>query len=177
MTSFRRFTCDDLLSFNTVNFDQLTETFTVRFYLNYLTRWPEYQVMGRDSNGFAQGYMIGKAEGGGEDWHAHVSAVTVAPDARRLSLGGQLMAMLERTAADVDRCYFVDLFMRKTNVIAERMYNKLGYVTYRTVLKYYSHCDEDALDMRKALPRDKTRSVSSLVCEKPVIHPHELTFN
>ncbi len=35
------------------------------------------------------------------------------------------------------------------------MYRALGYVVYRTVLQYYSgETDEDAFDMRKALPRD-----------------------
>lgn len=29
------------------------------------------------------GYIIGKAEGQGENWHGHVTAVTVAPEFRR----------------------------------------------------------------------------------------------
>eukprot|EP01062_Namystynia_karyoxenos_P037015 TRINITY_DN26960_c0_g1_i1.p1 TRINITY_DN26960_c0_g1~~TRINITY_DN26960_c0_g1_i1.p1 ORF type:complete len:178 (+),score=61.65 TRINITY_DN26960_c0_g1_i1:101-634(+) len=176
MTAFRRFTCDDLLTFNPINFDPLTETFTMDFYLRYLTQWPQYQTMARDSNGFAQGYVIGKAEGGGEDWHAHVSAVTVAPEARRTGLAAQLMAMLERTGAELDRCYFVDLFMRKSNGPASRMYRALGYETYRTVLGYYTEPEEDALDLRKALPRDAERSTPSLQCDKPRIRPSEIVW-
>eukprot|EP01065_Artemidia_motanka_P035436 TRINITY_DN43342_c0_g1_i1.p1 TRINITY_DN43342_c0_g1~~TRINITY_DN43342_c0_g1_i1.p1 ORF type:complete len:200 (+),score=58.77 TRINITY_DN43342_c0_g1_i1:66-602(+) len=178
MACLEPFSFFDLLSFNTVNFDPLTETFTNDFYYRYLTHWPSYQVMSRDPNGFAQGYMIGKIEGTGEDWHAHVSAVTVAPDARRLGLGGQLMDMLERAAADVDNCYFVDLFMRKSNKAAAKMYEALGYQTYRTVLGYYSgDTPEDALDMRKALRRDQERSVSSLVSKERTILPHQLEWH
>eukprot|EP00662_Eupelagonemidae_sp_cell21_P003426 gene3426-14191_t len=56
MTSLRRFTCDDLLTFNPINFDKLTETYSMDFYFRYLTKWPEYQMMARDANGWAQGY-------------------------------------------------------------------------------------------------------------------------
>lgn len=34
--------------------------------------------------------------------------------------------------------YFVDLFVRASNDVAKTLYEKLGYVVYRTVLKYYS---------------------------------------
>lgn len=39
--------------------------------------------------------VIAKAEGVGEDWHGHVSAVTVAPEYRRLGLAKRLMDFLE----------------------------------------------------------------------------------
>lgn len=41
--------------------------------------------------------------------------------------------------------YFVDLFVRVSNVVAIEMYKKLGYSVYRTVLEYYTgDPDEDA---------------------------------
>jgi N-terminal acetyltransferase B complex catalytic subunit len=47
------------------------------------------------------------------------------------------------------------------------MYRNLGYVVYRRVLGYYSR-EEDAFDMRKALPRDvKKKSMIPL--------PHPIT--
>ena len=39
---------------------------------------------------------MGKAEGGGEKWHGHVTALTVAPEFRRLGLAGTLMNNLEQ---------------------------------------------------------------------------------
>ena len=43
------------------------------------------------------------------------------------------------------RGYFVDLFVRKSNRIATQLYEKLGYIVYRTVLNYYSgEHEEDA---------------------------------
>lgn len=34
----------------------------------------------------AMGYILGKAEGEGRNWHGHVTAVTVAPEFRRQAL-------------------------------------------------------------------------------------------
>ena len=33
------------------------------------------------------GYIMGKAEGIAENWHGHVTAVTVAPEFRKIGLG------------------------------------------------------------------------------------------
>ncbi len=38
---------------------------------------------------------MGKAEGREENWHGHVTALTVAPEYRRLGLAGRLMNSLE----------------------------------------------------------------------------------
>jgi len=71
------------------------------------------------------------------------------------------------------RCggYFVDLYVRESNVRAIDMYKKLGYIVYRRVLGYYSASttekDEDAFDMRKALPRDVCKQ-SMVPCVRPV---------
>lgn len=41
--------------------------------------------------------VMGKAEGSvaHEEWHGHVTALTVAPEFRRLGLAGKLMSVLE----------------------------------------------------------------------------------
>jgi len=41
MTTLRRFTMDDLLTFNNINLDVLTETYNMPFYMQYMSRWPE----------------------------------------------------------------------------------------------------------------------------------------
>lgn len=79
MTTIRRFKMDDLLKFNNINFDPLTETFSTSFYLNYLAHWPEALNVVQAPSGDLMGYIIGKVEGTGNLWHGHVSAVTVAP--------------------------------------------------------------------------------------------------
>lgn len=44
------------------------------------------------------GYIMGKSEGEGRDWHGHVTVLTVAPAFRRLGLAKRLMDYLERVS-------------------------------------------------------------------------------
>lgn len=151
MTTLRQFTCDDLFKFNGINLDPLTEMYGLSFYLQYLARWPEYFMVAESPSGTLMGYIMGKSEGTNENWHGHVTAVTVGPQHRRLGLAQKLMHGLEEMS-NAKLCYFVDLFVRVSNSIAIGFYKKLGYSVYRTVLQYYSgENDEDAYDMRKAL--------------------------
>ena len=171
MTTLRPFTCDDLFTYNEVNTDVLTETFNLNFYLGYLATWPEYFTTATSPGGTTMGYVMGKAEGRGSNWHGHVTAVTVAPSYRRIGLAKLLMHELESISQELHDGYFVDLFVRKSNVNAIAMYEGLEYATYRIVLDYYSG-EEDALDMRKALRRDPEKK-SMVPLPKPV-HPWEL---
>jgi N-terminal acetyltransferase B complex catalytic subunit len=175
MTSLRQFKAADMFRFNNVNLDPLTETYNVAFYLQYLGRWPEYCHMALGPHGRPMGYILGKSEFFGdnkpESWHGHVTAVTVAPEARRLGLATQLMTLLEHTAERVDNCYFVDLFVRESNKVAVEMYRKFGYSIYRQVIGYYSG-EEDAYDMRKALSRDVDKK--SIIPLPNPVHPSEL---
>lgn len=174
MTTIRRFCCNDLFTFNNVNLDILTETYNLNFYLQYLAKWPEYCCVAEGPGRQVMGYILGKAEGEGERWHGHVTAVTVAPEYRRMHLAQKLMGLLEDVTDKVHHAYFVDLFVRASNAVAIRMYERFGYSTYRRVLGYYSG-EEDALDMRKAMPRDVLRK--SVVPLPRPIKPEELEFD
>ncbi|EFJ08229.1 hypothetical protein SELMODRAFT_90855 [Selaginella moellendorffii] len=174
MTTIRRFTCADLFRMTHINFDHLTETFNMHFYLTYLSQWPDYFHVAEAPNGHLMGYIMGKVEGIGESWHGHVTAVTVAPEYRRQQLAMKLMNILEEVTEKTYNGYFVDLFVRASNTLAIRMYKKLGYVIYRRVIKYYSG-EEDALDMRKPMPRDVERK--SIISPKQMVTPEELEYD
>ena len=60
-------------------------------------------------------------------WHGHVTALTVAPQYRRLGLGQELTSALER-GCEEQNAWFVDLFVRESNS-AVGMYEKMGYVS------------------------------------------------
>ena len=166
MASTRRFRPFDLFSFNQVNLDKLTETYSLGFYYQYMQAWPEFQQVIYSPDHKIMSYILGKTEGVDTKWHGHVSAVTVAPEYRRMGLAKKLMNYLERLSDDVNQCYFVDLFVRKSNLVAINMYERFGYVVYRTILGYYDEGKEDAYDMRKALKRDKDKR--SMI---PIKHP------
>jgi N-terminal acetyltransferase B complex catalytic subunit len=88
-------------------------------------------------------------------WHGHITALTVAPSARRLGHATALSSALERSS-DAAEAWFVDLFVRASNEIAKELYRKMGYSVYRRVKDYYND-GEDALDMRKPCSRDRER--------------------
>ena len=107
-------------------------------------------------------------------------AVTVSPYARRQGVAKYLMDYLEEVSEKIHDAYYVDLFVRPSNEIALKMYNRLGYFVYQVVDKYYSgsggmNKGEDAYDMRKSLRRDPQGDLS-----KPTgktIKPNELEFH
>ena len=44
------------------------------------------------------GYLMGKLEGRGTDWHSHVTAITVSPEYRRLGLAKGMMDGFEQSS-------------------------------------------------------------------------------
>jgi N-terminal acetyltransferase B complex catalytic subunit len=81
--------------------------------------------------------VIGKAEGTAQEWHGHVTAITVAPEYRRLGLAHKMMDLLELVSDFHYNGFFVDLYVRCNNHVAIRMYEGLGYSVYRRVKEYY----------------------------------------
>merc|ERR1711990_1023441 len=107
--------------------------------------------------GDLMGYIMGKSEGLNENWHGHVTAVTVGPEHRRLGLANRLMEGLEEISD------------------GKNFYRKLGYTVYRTVLQYYSgDNDDDAYDMRKALTMDVEKK--SVVPLPAPVHMDEMDY-
>eukprot|EP00126_Sphaerothecum_destruens_P002656 Sdes_comp16089_c0_seq2m5297 len=143
MTTVRTFTCDDMFRFSNINLDPLTETYSLAFYLQYMAMWPDYFSVVESTDDKLMGYIMGKAEGSHSDWHGHVTALTVSPVYRRLGLAQQMMNLLENITDAVYKAYYVDLFVRKSNQVAIDMYQKFGYIVYRTVIGYYSGDDEE----------------------------------
>ncbi|KAJ2160903.1 N-acetyltransferase 5 [Coemansia sp. RSA 552] len=158
MSTIRRFRAMDMFRFNNVNLDRYTETYDLNFYLTYLSSWPDLFNVAESADGTLMGYLMGKVEGRDELWHGHVTALTVAPECRRLGLGRGLMRCLEEASEKIHDCYFVDLFVRPSNKVAIQMYERFGYILYRKVIDYYIGDSimptEYAHDMRMALPRD-----------------------
>ncbi|KIY53059.1 N-acetyltransferase [Fistulina hepatica ATCC 64428] len=165
MSILRSFHVDDMFKFNNVNLDVWSETFGIGFYLLYLSQWPELCCVQQSPGQRIMGYIIGKAEGNGPEWHTHISALSVAPEYRRLGMANKLVALFEHVSEELYQGFFIDLFVRCANHIAESMYERLGYSVYRRVREYYGSLglgksgkdEEDAFDMRKPLSKDITR--------------------
>ena len=63
--------------------------------------------------------VLGKAEGQGVEWHGHVTAITVAPEYRRLSLGRKMMNLLE-LVSDATYRGFAPRFFRTDPCLHDR---------------------------------------------------------
>ncbi|RHZ55264.1 hypothetical protein Glove_417g50 [Diversispora epigaea] len=177
MSILRRFKAIDLLRFNNVNLDYLTETYNISFYLSYLARWPDLFCIQESPTGNMMGYIMGKAEGRGKEWHGHVTAITVATEYRRLGLADGLMKLLEKVTDNIYEGWFVDLFVRITNEAAIGMYKKFGYKVHRRVVGYYSSIDnneEDAFDMRKSMLLDVNGECVNENGENILVKPEDL---
>ncbi|KAG5646156.1 hypothetical protein DXG03_004209 [Asterophora parasitica] len=165
MSVLRPFKATDMFKFNNINLDIWTETYGIGFYLSYLSRWPDLCSVQEAPSGRMMGYVIGKAEGSSTEWHGHVTAITVAPEYRRLGLARKMMRLLELVSDEIYKGFFVDLYVRCANDLAINMYEGMGYSVYRRVREYYgsmgvgkgSRDEEDAFDMRKPLSRDLGR--------------------
>lgn len=85
MTTLKRFSLYDVFEYSSTNLDILTETFGDEFYGKYIIKWTEYCVTAINGSKEIVGYLLGKVEGNTseEDWHGHVTAVTISPNARR----------------------------------------------------------------------------------------------
>ena len=146
MTTVRPFRASDLFAFNNVNMDHWTETYSNGFYFSYLAQWPDMTLTACAAHtDRMMGYVLGKAEGqepGANKrreptLHGHVTAVTVAPEYRRLGVAQMLMDIFELVSEHVYDGFFVDLFVRPSNEKAIGMYEKRGYSVYRRVHQYY----------------------------------------
>ena len=73
-----------------------------------MEKHPDGQIMGYSRLMMIKGKSIslicsvmGKAEGKGEDWHGHLTAITVGPEFRRVGLANQMMQWLEEMSEKV----------------------------------------------------------------------------
>lgn len=191
MTSIKPFQATDLFELTSINLDPLTENFYLYFYHQYLYTWPTLSYKSVNDNNEPTGYMLAKTEGKNKEWHAHISAVTVDPNYRRVGLGSYLCDQL-RIVVEPERpifAWFIDLFVKCTNKTAITLYEKLGYYVYRRVIGYYDvdgnstkvdengeNDDIDAFDMRLSLKRDSKRETIRGNGRKVHVLPNEVVF-
>lgn len=67
--------------------------------------------------------VMGKAEGRGENWHGHVTALTVAPKYRRLGVAAMLMNSLEEMSEKYDALLCFDFINTMSHTLICLMNN------------------------------------------------------
>lgn len=109
--------------------EQLAADFE-RAYSRYLALWEDGKMIG-----YASMWIMFE--------EAHVVSVAVVPSARRRGLGARLMRELIAVARQ-DKCLYTELECRASNVIAQGMYHKLGFMRVGCKKGYYDDTGEDA---------------------------------
>lgn len=161
---------EDVHSLDLANLDRKSENFTLDYYFSYVNHHPNDffnirslspslipRISDMIYNNPILAYIFGKREYN-ENLCFHLSANSVAPSYRAMKLGSALLNMFEK-AGDYYKAYFVDLYVRASNMTAIRFYEKNGYSCYRRIFAYYSYPDGDAFDMRKSIGMDPTKEL------------------
>lgn len=91
--------------------------------------------------------IIGYAGAGFIFDEGHITNVGILPEYRGQGLGLQLMKQLMKQA-QTQQVSYLTLEVRKSNVIAQGLYQKLNFRPVALRKKYYSDNQEDALIMR-----------------------------
>lgn len=182
MSSLQPFEPSDLFQSQNINLDPFTENFPLYFYLEYLIFHPNYFFKSTETTSYEgesstknkriSGYIMGKVEGS-QEYHSHISAVTVDKEYRRIKISSDVLLDCFRNISDyISKVKFIDLFVKCDNDLALKLYEKLGYKVYRRVVGYYDfnglqnlkRRDDDkldAFDMRFSLGRDRGESLKN----------------
>ena len=81
-----------------------------------------------------------------------VTNVAVLPEYRRRGVGSSLVAEMVKTAESL-KLELLTLEVRKSNIAAQKLYEKFGFEILGERKRYYSDNGEDAYIMTKTFPR------------------------
>ena len=96
----------------------------------------------------------------------HITNVAIHPDYRGRKLGEKLMRALIQLAADTSLSWMT-LEVRRSNVVAQSLYRKLGFIDVGYRKRYYADNKEDALIMAlETLPEGNPDNDPFLICEE-----------
>ena len=151
----RQFRHDDLDDVIRLNLTCLPEHYPKSYFIMIYSSLPAAFRVAVVGNKIV-GYTMGKIETGLSNFHflrrakkGHTISIAVSPHYRRLGIGTKLLleSLEAMKSAGATEAF---LEVRKSNISAIKMYEKLGYITVKTLKRYY-HDGEDALLMAKKL--------------------------
>jgi ribosomal-protein-alanine N-acetyltransferase len=145
---FRSMRMDDIPVICEIEQEAFTTPWTAGAFHNELTnnQFARYMVMEYDGRVIGYGGMWLIME------EAHVTNVAVREAYRGKKLGERLMRELQKTASYLGAVRMT-LEVRQSNLIAQRLYEKLGFHSVGVRRGYYTDNREDALVMWADLPK------------------------
>lgn len=138
--TYRRMTLADAEAVHQIELDTFPEPWSLESFQNEMTRnvCARYIVAEEDGRvlGYAGAWLV-LDEG-------HVTNVAVSRERRGQGVGENLMRALMQYAANLGVQYMT-LEVRKSNLIAQALYRKLGFIQLGVRKRYYEDNGEDAL--------------------------------
>lgn len=158
-------TLEDLPQVLEVEHSAFTTPWSKRAFVSELTQnnYAVYLVVKRGRRIVAYGGMWAVL---GE---AHITNVAVRPEERGHKVGDLILRSLLRAAEERD-CLRVTLEVRRTNIVAQNLYRKYGFVQQGVRRGYYTDNGEDAFIM----VRDGERGDPMLLTGPPVGRPGDV---
>jgi [ribosomal protein S18]-alanine N-acetyltransferase len=145
---FRTMRLEDIPFICEIELEAFATPWTAEAFYNELTNnhFAKYMVM----------ELTGEVVGYGGMWlivdEAHVTNIAVSAPYRGRKWGERLLIEMQKTASFMGAVRMT-LEVRVSNLIAQRMYGKLGFYPVGTRRGYYSDNNEDAIIMWADLPR------------------------
>jgi ribosomal-protein-alanine N-acetyltransferase len=115
-------------------------------FLEALTYYPTTYFVA-ECNGTVSGFIIGGLEDTGENVYGHICNLGVHPSFQHQGIGRLLVNRIEHQFA-LELASGVQLEVRRSNLVAQRFYRRLGYRQVFLFADYYSN-GEDAVVMMK----------------------------
>jgi len=146
---------DSVITYLPMTIEDIDEVVTIE-QVSFRTPWTYGAFLGELTSNPVAMYLVGRVAGRiacyGGCWfihdEAHITNVAVHPDFRGLGYGEGICRMLMREGAlrGVTRA---TLEVRVSNISAQKLYQKLGFLPVGVRPKYYTDTQEDALIMWK----------------------------
>lgn len=121
--------------------------------LCFATPWDLQSIRGELKNAFAKYFVAfyeNKVIGYAGLWNivdeGHITNIAVHPDYHGLGIGDSLLCKLIETCKE-KKIYSLTLEVRESNIKAQNLYKKHGFIVEGVRKKYYSDNNEDALIM------------------------------
>lgn len=144
------------LDFKIIPFDEthIDEIFEIEK-LCFATPWTIESLNGELHNAFAKYFVAvcdNKVIGYAGIWNiideGHITNIAVHPDYRSCGVGNSLLNKLIQVCKGLG-IFSLTLEVRKSNINAQKLYEKHGFIVEGMRKRYYSDNDEDALIMWK----------------------------
>jgi ribosomal protein S18 acetylase RimI-like enzyme len=177
----------DIPAISQCNMESLPENYTPHFYMSFLARFPRLSFVAETTEHELVGYALGKIESDSQNnlilpihadmktnlpvYYGHVTSIAVHAAHRGNGVATQLMKCLHYNLVKEYEMDSVSLYVRSSNVSAQRMYEKVfKYELDHIVPQYYLDREDAYYMIRRRLGDDSETLLAPAEIELITLH-------